>query len=260
MKHVFKRKSQGSDTITKTDRGESYSKPVESTRSSKWTAGHLHSEPTSWQHGDISTPVRFHIHSPSFSLRAEKSTLPARTVLCSLLPCGSPLPYLSSLLSLSVIHYQSQVLAMWGSGRYSSELQSDDHLNSASSTLWAWRKVVVTEHVLFPVCLLLLPPAFSFHMWQCNIYAFVESWRLFTFEIFLTNCIRILFNLKSVTLNVWSTEDLIAELLWGVVRSPADYLNKPSLNPKIFTIQWQAHAWFESVTQSQPRCQTNNFQ
>lgn len=43
----FKRKSRGNDTITKTDRGESYSKPVESTRSNKWTAGHLHSEHTS---------------------------------------------------------------------------------------------------------------------------------------------------------------------------------------------------------------------
>ena len=97
-------------------------------------------------------------------------------------------------------------------------------------------------------------------MWRCFFKWNVKSSRLFTFEIFLANCIWILFNLKSVTLNVWRTEDLTAELLWGVVRSPADYLNKPSLNPKIFTSQWQAHAWFESVTQSQPRCQTNNFQ
>lgn len=102
----FKRKSRGNDTITKTDRGESYSKPVESTRSNEWTAGHLHSEHTSRLPGST---VTFRLRSGFtftphlFFLRAEKSTLPARTSLCSLLPCGSPLPYLSSLLSSSVL-------------------------------------------------------------------------------------------------------------------------------------------------------------
>lgn len=179
----FKRKSRGNDTITKTDRGESYSKPVESTRSNKWTAGHLHSEHTSRLPG---SRVTFRLRSGFtftphlFFLRAEKSTLPARTSLCSLLPCGSPLPYLSSLLSSSVLSplpltsaltscflalvayiISPGVLEMWGSGRYSSELQFDDHLNSASSTPWGWCKAVVTEHFCFQfVCFSFLPSAF----------------------------------------------------------------------------------------------------
>lgn len=179
----FKRKSRGNDTITKKDRGESYSKPVESTRSNKWTAGHRHSEHTSRLPG---SRVTFRLRSGFtftphlFFLRAEKSTLPARTSLCSLLPCGSPLPYLSSLLSSSVLSplpltsaltscflalvayiISPGVLEMWGSGRYSSELQFDDRLNSASSTPWGWCKAVVTEHFCLQfVCFSFLPSAF----------------------------------------------------------------------------------------------------
>lgn len=137
--------------------------------------------PSPRQQGDISTPVRFHIHSPSFFFCEPKSQhflqehpyVPFSPVdlLCHIfLLCFLLLSYLLCLLPqlslprfLALVAYiiSPGVLEMWGSGRYSSELQFDDHLNSASSTPWGWCKAVVTEHFCFQfVCFSFLPSAF----------------------------------------------------------------------------------------------------
>lgn len=236
--------------------------------------------PSPRQQGDISTPVRFHIHSPSFFFCEPKSQhflqehpyVPFSPVdlLCHIfLLCFLLLSYLLCLLPqlslprfLALVAYiiSPGVLEMWGSGRYSSELQFDDRLNSASSTPWGCCKAVVTEHFCFqfPVCLLLLP-AFSFHAWRCNFYAFVSE-MLKSYGIVRVWNLSYRLHSDSLQSEICNFKRLAHRGLSGVVRSPADCLNKPSLQPKIFTLQWQAHAWFESVTQSQPRCQTNNFQ
>lgn len=92
----------------------------------------------------------------------------------------------------------------------------------------------------------MLPHCLPFHDGNCYHYAIQPLcfWkenlkvRLFVHHIVHTNFIQILFNLKSVTLNVIafcsmeSSTAKAAEMLWRVVRNPAAYLNKPSRNLK----------------------------
>lgn len=104
---------------------------MERTRSSKWPAGHGHSEPTSWLPSSAVTP-----HVPS-----EPHHLPCSVFLLCLPFCHIYSIYLLAVTPLLLLlntlctYHHPQVSELWDSAHYSFQLQFDFHLNSALS-LW----------------------------------------------------------------------------------------------------------------------------
>lgn len=106
-------------------------------------------------------------------------------------------------------------------------------------------------------------PTFLLLNAKCKSY---QRW--LALQICRTNWIHIGFNVKSVTLNVIAfcsverSAAQTAELLCccgGLSGTPLSIWISHH-KPEKCTSEWQAHAWFESGTQSRPRCEAHHFQ